>query len=55
MKSSALQTIENELPRLSHQEQLWPIEHLAQQMRKEKRRPTRPGGDPKNQRRIFHR
>lgn len=38
MKSPALQSIEKELPQLSHQEQLWLIEHLAQHMRKEQRR-----------------
>jgi hypothetical protein len=38
MKSTSLQTIEKELPRLSQQEQLWLIEHLAQQLRKEQRR-----------------
>ncbi|MBI1831296.1 MAG: hypothetical protein HYR84_07600 [Planctomycetes bacterium] len=34
MKSPALQTIEKELPRLSHHEQLWLIEHLAKHLRR---------------------
>ncbi|MBI3823866.1 MAG: hypothetical protein HY289_14450 [Planctomycetes bacterium] len=35
MKSSALQTIEKELPQLSRQEQLWLIEHLTKDLRKQ--------------------
>ena len=38
MKSTSLQTIEKELPLLSHEEQLWLIEHVAQHLRKEQRR-----------------
>ena len=34
MKSSALQTIEKQLPLLSREEQLWLIEHLAKQLRR---------------------
>jgi hypothetical protein len=37
MRSSVLQTIEAQLPLLSHDEQLWLIEHLAK-LQKEKRR-----------------
>ena len=35
MKSSALRTIEQELPRLSHDERLWLIEQLAKHLRKQ--------------------
>jgi hypothetical protein len=34
MPSPVLQTIEKQLPLLSHDERLWLIEHLAQQLRK---------------------
>jgi hypothetical protein len=34
MPSTALQTIEKQLPLLSQDEQLWLIEHLAQHLRK---------------------
>lgn len=38
MKSSVLETIEKQLPQLSHQEQLWLIEQLAHQLQTKRRR-----------------
>jgi len=35
MRSSVLQTIEKQLPKLSHNEQLWLIEQLAKHLRKQ--------------------
>ena len=34
MNSSVLESIENQLPQLSHDEQLWLIERLAKRLRK---------------------